>query len=87
MNFLFEMYKDKDIGNSETFRKEILSKFNNVNITEAEIRELYIKVINYQVKKYGRTLYGYFIDRKDMKRIHLNARIRKHHYKKQRGII
>lgn len=53
MNFLFELYKNKPLNNSGKFKKEIK---NNYSLNDKEISELYIKLVNYQVKTYGRTL-------------------------------
>lgn len=58
MNVLFEIYKDKCIGNSEMFRKEITSKY---KLTRNEINELYRDIVNYQIKTYGETLDGKYI--------------------------
>lgn len=84
MNFLFEMYKDKNIGNSEIFKKEIRSKY---KLTDKEINELYVSIVNYQVKTYGATLYGNHIESVDKKREKIRHQKRQREMRKRRGII
>lgn len=56
--YIFEIYKDKYLGGSKNFIKEIKDNF-NLTVTD----DLYKKIINYQVKKYGRQLdYGGHIE-------------------------
>lgn len=49
--FIFQNYKDKCFINATTLKNEIAKHFKNVNVNE-----LYIRIVNYQVKKYGETL-------------------------------
>ena len=48
---LFEMYKDTTKTGDENLRSELQKKYPDVNISN-----LHIRIINYQVKKYGRSL-------------------------------
>lgn len=44
---IFEEYKDKEIWSARAFKKSIIEKYNIVP------NDLYVKIINYQIKKYG----------------------------------
>ena len=48
---VFNRYKDICIGNAEMFRGFINKKFKGL-----DARAIYTSIVNYQVKKYGRTL-------------------------------
>ena len=48
---IFEVYKDKFIRSSKAFKDEILKSYGYVASTE-----LYKRIMNYQIKRYGRTL-------------------------------
>lgn len=48
---IFEAFKDKYIRNAEAFRQYIKKEYNYEVSTD-----LYKKIVNYQVKKYGETL-------------------------------
>lgn len=50
--FIFNKYKDKKIKNKEKLTKEVKEKY---GITLSS--NLYTKIVNYQIKKYGKTLY------------------------------
>lgn len=52
VKLLFEMYKDKPIG-TKTFRGKIKKKY---NLEISEVTELYTKIHNYQIEKYGQRL-------------------------------
>lgn len=52
LNYYYHKYKDKPLPNSDEFRK-------NFKKTEGKftyLNELIVMIINYQVKKYGRSL-------------------------------
>ena len=83
MNVLFEIYKDKCIGNSEMFRKEITSKY---DLTDDEVSELYKRVVNYQVKTYGETLDGKWVEHIDVEKARELARHRRIDRIKRRGL-
>lgn len=57
-DYIFEIYKDTHINGAKKFVKEVKDKYNlEVN------NELYKKIINYQVNKYGGKLsYGGYIE-------------------------
>lgn len=48
---IYEAYKNKPLANSESFKKEIRKNYGFIPSTE-----LYKKIINYQVKNFGKTL-------------------------------
>ena len=48
---IFEEYKDKAFENSSAFKKEIKDKYNYIASSD-----LYTRIINYQIKKYGRSI-------------------------------
>ena len=48
---IFELYKDKPLNSSRVFRGKIQKKFNLIDTSD-----LYAKIINYQLKKYGYVL-------------------------------
>ena len=50
-NYLFLKYRDKSMTNAETFRGLISRKHKGV-----DANKLYTNIVNYQIKKYGRTL-------------------------------
>lgn len=53
--YLFAKYKNTNIKNSEEFRYKIVkSKFKDLE--DVDVSELYKRIVNYQVKKYGGTL-------------------------------
>ena len=52
--FIFQKNKDKGFRNAEEFKGTILRGFKNVDVSK-----IYIKIVNYQVKKYGQTLNGF----------------------------
>lgn len=48
---IFEVYKDKFVRSSKAFKQEILNNY------KYEVSfELYKRIMNYQIKRYGRTL-------------------------------
>lgn len=83
MNVLFEFYKDKCIGNSEIFRKEVTSKY---KLTDDEVTELYRNIVNYQIKKYGATLDGKYYEEVDIHRAKIRHQQRGYDRKRRRGI-
>lgn len=48
---IFNMYKDTQLGTVSKFRSKFYKKFKNINWYE-----LYAKINNYQIKKYGISL-------------------------------
>lgn len=51
LKLIFELYKDKPLISSRIFRGKIQKKFNL-----SDTRDLYTKIINYQLNKYGYVL-------------------------------
>lgn len=51
--YLFTQYKDKAIKNATQFKGEIRKKY---GVLEVDLTELYRKIVNYQIKKYGKHL-------------------------------
>lgn len=49
-NLIFEEYKDKETLSAFSLKKEIKDKYGYVP------KDIYAKIINYQIKKYGRAL-------------------------------
>ena len=49
--FIFEQEKDLPIKNKESFYKKLKDRYNL-----DEMRDLYIKIINYQIDTYGESL-------------------------------
>ena len=78
MNVLFEIYKDKCLVNAETFKKEMRTKY---KLNDKQQSELYTKIVNYQVKKYGQTLDGQFVLPKDINKIENTRKSRRAYYK------
>lgn len=52
LNLYFNMYKDTSLPNSDEFRKNFKKEHGKFPY----LNELIVKIINYQVKKYGCTL-------------------------------
>ena len=52
IELIFNMYKDMDIG-AKKFRAIINKQY---NLNDKEITDLYAKINNYQIKKYGERL-------------------------------
>lgn len=48
---VFAMYKDKAIGRKDIFRNQV-RMFN----TQINVDELFLKIVNYQIEKYGTQL-------------------------------
>lgn len=44
----FVQYKDKCFKNAETCKRNILKKFKDI-----DVNNLYIRIVNYQLKRYG----------------------------------
>ena len=51
---IFQRNKDKRFRNAEEFKGTILKNFKNVDVSK-----IYVKIVNYQIKKYGQTLNGF----------------------------
>ncbi|MBR6641162.1 MAG: hypothetical protein IKL08_03095 [Clostridia bacterium] len=54
-NYVFNKYKDKCFKNSAELKGEIYKNYKKINV---DINSLYIKIVNYQVKKYNGILRG-----------------------------
>ena len=69
---IFEENKDEPLGNAEKFKK----KYAGLDI---DLRNLYIKIVNYQVKQYGVTLdkYADIPNRDERERLKKKAQLRK----------
>lgn len=52
LNYYYHKYKDTPLPNSDKFRR----KFEKENGKFQYLNELIVMIINYQVKKYGRSL-------------------------------
>lgn len=72
---IFNMYKDEVII-SKKFRKGIEKKY---NISSDDARNLYVKIINYQIKKYGSRLDTNepAMTKEEARRIHLTSNTRR----------
>ena len=73
---IFKAYKDKPVM-SKKFREAMRRDY---KLTDDDIRNLYIKINNYQVKKYGCRLEKEDVtihSKQEMLRINLNARTRR----------
>jgi hypothetical protein len=55
---IFEKEKDKGLGSSELFLKKV-KHYYKYQITQSAFSNLYRKLVNYQVEKYGHTVYGF----------------------------
>lgn len=51
---IFEELKDKSFQNAKDFKERLVKKYKNVNV-----QNIYLRVANYQIKKYGTILRGY----------------------------
>lgn len=51
---IFELYKGKPTGNKKNFKKDVLKYGKDIDVDN-----LYIKIINYQIDKYGHQLNYY----------------------------
>lgn len=49
----FAQFKDKCFKNAETCKEGIIKKFKGI-----DVNNLYIRIVNYQIKKYGEVLRG-----------------------------
>lgn len=81
MNLLFEMFKDKCITNTQQFRKMVA----NYKLSNNEITDLYRKIVNYQIKKYGTSL-DVFVDMADKRKASINAKERRKQKRKDLGL-
>lgn len=73
---IFKAYKDKPVV-SKTFRTEIARDY---KLSDEDIRNLYIRINNYQIKKYGSRLEKedvHVYSKQEILRINLNARTRR----------
>lgn len=73
---IFNIYKDRVIKSKE-FKAEIIDKF---EVTRREATDIYARIINYQIKKYGNRLENYleFPTKEEANRITVNAKQRKY---------
>jgi hypothetical protein len=54
-NIIFSLYKDKPVRSAKEFRNEIERKYGK----EVNAKELYLRITNYQIDKYGYMLWDY----------------------------
>lgn len=73
---IFDVYKNREIKSKE-FKDEIIDKF---EVTQREASDLYVKIINYQIKKYGSKLNNSveIPTKEEANRISVNAKQRKY---------
>lgn len=73
---IFDAYKDQVIK-SKDFKAEIIDKF---EVTKREAHDLYVRIINYQIKKYGSRLENNLEipTKEEADRISANAKQRKY---------
>ena len=73
---IFNIYKDRVIKSKE-FKAEIIDKF---EVTKREATDLYARIINYQIKKYGNRLENHLEipTKEEANRISVNAKQRKY---------
>lgn len=77
--FIFNTYKDQVII-GKTFKRDVIKKY---HIEPSHVRDIYVKINNYQIKNYGARL---TIDKnkmpsytgEELNRIRLNANARKY---------
>lgn len=50
--FIFNTYKDQAVM-GKTFKRDIIKKY---HIEPSHVRDIYVKINNYQIKKYGERL-------------------------------
>ena len=71
--FIFNTYKDLPLT-AKKFKKEIIEKY---HIKHEDAREVYVRINNYQVKKYGKSLNIYeeilIYSKEETRRINANA--------------
>lgn len=74
-NYIFEKEKDLPVKNATCFYFKIKDVY---KVYPSNRTELYKRIINYQVKKYGSSLqYGYRKTKEEKERLSRNARYRK----------
>lgn len=56
---IFHLKKDYPYRNSKEFKKDIK---NNFKMEDLNFREVYTKIINYQIKKYGNPVFTEYYD-------------------------
>ena len=81
-SYIFNKYKDTGFESCKHFRKEV-EKFKNINI-----RDIYVKIVNYQINTYGETLTSnsYNAEWIPIKKINENSNNRRKSREKIRGI-
>lgn len=55
-NVIFQLYKDKPFGDTRSLKIQF-TKLLNCNYEDSCITDCFVKITNYQIKKYGHTLY------------------------------
>lgn len=78
-NIVFERYKDTSFRSSKDFRKQV-KEYRNI-----DVREVYTKITNYQIKTYGNSLCINREDKIDLNRLRNNSNLRKKSSRKTRG--
>lgn len=74
--YVYTKYKDTDIVNSNYFKK-LVNKIDGIDSSK-----IYIKIINYQIKKYGNQLDGTHVKLKTDNKVKELSRKRKQHNQK-----
>ena len=78
--YLFNKYKDEHFNNSGDFKKRIRE------YKEVDASELYKRIINYQVKKYGGGLTGDLSTHVPIEVLKRRSKQRRYHNEKKLGI-
>lgn len=55
-NVIFQLYKDKPFGDTRSLKTQF-TKLLNCNYEDKCITECFVNITNYQINKYGHTLY------------------------------
>ena len=80
---IFDLYKD-DVIISKEFKRHVKEKF---NLDSRTIHDIFVKIANYQIKKYGKGLEVdqgmYFMPREDIEHARVNSNSRRY-YRKRR---
>lgn len=79
-NFVFEKYKDTSFRSCKHFKKEVM-QYRNI-----DTREVYTKIVNYQIKNYGEALTLSDDPHIPIEKLNFNARTRNKSRKITRGI-
>ena len=78
-NYLFTLYKDTPLDSAKEFRSKILKKYGT-----GDTRDLYSRICNYQIDKYGAILEPDYVDLSRYKKHKDNDR--RNNRRKRRGL-